>query len=208
MQLKTKKLTDLLPLAMGKIEAQEILTISQSPTPTKESSKKIMAKLSEINEKPEPYMKHVKEFVMNPKGFFLISGNNGNGKTFTAEAIYNWFWNEQTDNMFWNQADLKMKWQSLYAKYGSVEYFFEQLINAPLLVLDDIGTTKPTEAFMEFLYAIVNKRDGSKAIQGTIITTNLNSNSMREVLGGAFVSRVASGRCIRHDGPDRRPLLF
>lgn len=167
-----------------------------------------MPKLNEINDKPEAYMKHVNEFVDNPTGFFLISGNNGNGKTFTAEAIYDRFWNPHTDNQFWNQADLKMKWQSLYAKYGSVDYFFEEIVKAPLLVLDDIGTTKPTESFMEFLYGIVNKRDKFKNTRGTIITTNLNSNSMREMMGGAFVSRVASGRCVRHDGPDRRPMLF
>jgi DNA replication protein DnaC len=101
-----------------------------------------------------------------------------------------------------------MKWQSLYAKYGSVDYFFDQIVAAPLLVLDDIGTTKPTDAFLEFLYGIANKRDQFKHKHGTIITTNLNSNSMREMFGGAFVSRVASGRCVRHDGPDRRPMLF
>lgn len=165
-------------------------------------------KLSEINDKPEDYMKHVNEFVANPKGFLLIAGKNGNGKTFTAEAIYGRFYNPCNDNMFWNQADLKMKWQSLYAKYGSTDYFLQEILKAPLLVLDDIGTTRPTEAFMEFLYIIADKRHKQKHTQGTIITTNLNSQSMRESFGDAFVSRVASGRCVRHDGPDRRPMLF
>lgn len=153
-------------------------------------------------------MKHVNEFVANPTGFFLISGKNGNGKTFTAEAIFGRFYHPQNDNMFWNQADLKMKWQSLYAKYGSVDYFLEDIIKAPLLVLDDIGTTTPTETFREFLYIIADKRHKKKHTHGTIITTNLNSESMRGMLGDAFVSRVASGRCVRHDGPDRRPMLF
>ncbi len=167
-----------------------------------------MVKLSEINEKPEEYMRHVKEFATNPKGFFLISGNNGNGKTFTAQAIFDHYWHPNTDNQFWNQSDLKMKWQSLYAQYGNTEYFFNQLILAPLLILDDIGTTRPTEAFMEFLYGIANKREKHKLTLGTIITTNLNSASMRDMFGSAFVSRVACGRCVRHDGPDRRPMLF
>ena len=153
-------------------------------------------------------MKHVHEFVANPTGFFLISGKNGNGKTFTAEAIFGRFYHPQNDNMFWNQADLKMKWQSIYAKYGSVDYFLEEILRAPLLVLDDIGTTTPTETFREFLYIIADKRHKKKHSQGTIITTNLNSESMRAMLGDAFVSRVASGRCVRHDGPDRRPMLF
>lgn len=165
-------------------------------------------KLIEINEKPEAYMKHVQEFAANPTGFFLISGKNGNGKTFTAEAIYGKFYHPCNDNMFWNLADLKMKWQSIYAKYGSTEYFLNEILKAPLLVLDDLGTTKPTETFMEFLYIISDKRFKQRATQGTIITTNLNSASMREMFGDAFVSRVASGRCVRHDGPDRRPMLF
>ena len=101
-----------------------------------------------------------------------------------------------------------MKWQRLYAEYGNTDYFFNQIVKAPLLVLDDIGTTSPTEVFLEFLYAIANKRDETRHTHGTIITTNLNSSSMREMFGDAFVSRVASGRCVRHDGPDRRPMLF
>ncbi len=153
-------------------------------------------------------MRHVKEFVANPTGFFLISGTNGNGKTFTAQAIYDWFWHPQSDNQFWNQSDLKMHWQEDYSKYGSTTYFFNQLANAPLLVLDDIGVIKPTDTFMEFLYGLSNKRDKLKNTHGTIITTNLNSVAMREMFGGAFLSRVASGRCVRHDGPDRRPMLF
>lgn len=167
-----------------------------------------MPKISEINGKPEEYMKHVNEFVANPKGFFLISGTNGNGKTFTAQAIYDKFWHPHTDNQFWNQADLKIKWQDFLAEYHSVSYLLKDIVKAPLLVLDDIGTSKPTEAFMEFLYIISDKRHLLKHTHGTIITTNLNSKSMREMFGDAFVSRVASGRCVRHDGPDRRPMLF
>jgi DNA replication protein DnaC len=169
---------------------------------------KIYPKISEIDDKSEAYMKHVDEFALNPVGFFLISGKNGNGKTFTAEAIYGKFYHPCGDNMFWNQADLKMKWQSLYAKYGSTEHFFNEIVKAPLFVLDDLGTTRPSENFMEFLYIIADKRHKLKHTHGTIITTNLNSNSMREIFGDAFVSRVASGRIIRHDGPDRRPMLF
>lgn len=205
---RTKKLTDLLSEVLTKIEQPRTSTETQLQTPTRGSFRKPMVKVSEINEKPEDYMRHVNEFVANPKGLFLISGNNGNGKTFTAQAIYDHFWNPHTDNQFWNQADLKMKWQSLYAQYGNTDYFFNEVVKAPLLVLDDIGTTRPTEAFMEFLYCIANKREKFKDMCGTIITTNLNSNSMREMFGSAFVSRIACGRCVRHDGKDRRSMLF
>lgn len=169
---------------------------------------KVYPKLSEINEKSDSYMEEVRNFVTNPTGFFLISGKNGNGKTFTAEAIFGKFWSPQGDNMFWNLADLKMKWQSTHARYGSTEYFLQEILKAPLLVLDDVGTTRPTEAFAEFLYIISDKRYKKKQVQGTILTTNLNAHAMREMFGDAFVSRVASGRCLRHDGKDRRLINF
>jgi len=168
---------------------------------------KVFPQIIEINEKPEGYIKHVNEFAANPFGFFLISGKNGNGKTFTAEAIYGKFYHPCGDNMFWNQADLKMKWQSVYSQYGSTDYFLNEIVKAPLLVLDDIGTSRPTEAFMEFLYIIADKRYKLRNTNGTIVTTNLNSKSMGEMFGDAFVSRVASGRCIRFDGEDRRPTF-
>ena len=204
---KTKRLTDLLPGALRKIDEPKTSTATPSTAHTQVGSR-VYPKLSEIDDKPEVYMKHVNEFVANPKGFFLISGKNGNGKTFTAEAIFGKFYHPWNDNMFWNQADLKLKQQAIFAKYGPTDYLLNELIKAPLLVLDDIGTTRPTEAFMEFLYIIADKRHKLKSTHGTIITTNLNSTSMREMFGDAFVSRVASGRCVRHDGPDRRPMQF
>ena len=206
-QSRTRKLTAQ-PPEPRKIGEQKTYTEIPWTAHTLGGFKKPMPKISEINEKPEEYMRHVKEFVEKPVGLFLISGKNGNGKTFTSQAIYEHFWHPHTDNQFWNQADLKMKWQSLYAQYGSTDYFFGELVKAPLLVLDDIGTTRPSEAFMEFLYNISDKRHQFKNTHGTIITTNLNSTSMREMFGDAFVSRVACGRCVRHDGPDRRPMLF
>ena len=163
-----------------------------------------MPKLSEINQKPPAYMAAIKAFVANPRGFLLIAGSNGVGKTFTARAIYEHFWTPVNDCQFWNQADLKIRWQELLAEYHTVSYFLSEIVKAPLLVLDDLGTTRPTEAFLEFLYIIGDKRHQKKHECGTIITTNMNVSSMREVFGDAFVSRTASGICIRLDGEDRR----
>lgn len=207
-QSKIKKLSELLPQALIKIVEPKTSPAIPSKAPTQELFNNIMPKLNEINDKPEEYMRHVKEFVANPKGFFLIAGNNGNGKTFTAEAIFNSFWHPHSDNKFWNQADLKMKWLSMCAKIDGVEYLLKEIVAAPLLVLDDIGSSRPTEGFMEFIYIIADKRYKLKDTHGTILTTNLNSETMRGMFGDAFVSRVASGRRLRHDGPDRRLMIF
>lgn len=167
-----------------------------------------MPKISDINDKSPEFMKAINDFVSKPKGFLLLSGKNGNGKTFSAKAIYEAFWNPQTDNKWWNQADLNMKYQDVMATYRSSNYLLQTILEAPLLVLDDIGTRKPSDSFMDFLYVISDKRYNARHKCGTIITTNLNASSMREMFGDAFVSRVASGVCVRHDGPDRRNIEF
>lgn len=167
-----------------------------------------MPKLSEIDNKPVEMMRAIGNFLKIPLGFFLIAGKNGNGKTFAAQAIYDYFWNPLSDNQFWNQADLNMKWQKSMAEHKNAYYLLDKLVEAPLLVLDDIGTRKPSEPFMDFLYVVADKRYNSRDICGTIITTNLTSNEMRELFGDAFLSRVGSGVCLRHDGPDRRISSF
>jgi DNA replication protein DnaC len=112
------------------------------------------------------------------------------------------------DKQFWNQSDLNAKWLANYNQYGDTSHLLSEIQKAPLLVLDDIGTRKPSEAFMDFLYCIADKRYENRQKVGTIITTNLNSQTMREIMGDAFTSRVASGICIRWDGDDRRSSKF
>ncbi len=168
-----------------------------------------MPKLSEINQKPEVYLNTIYDFSKHPKGFLLIAGTNGSGKTFSARALYDNFYCEDSDlKMFLRQVDLNLKWQKQIADWGQTTYLLNQIIKTQLLVLDDIGTRIPTDAFMDFLYAIVDERHSNKDSCGTILTTNLNAKDMREKFGDAFVSRVASGKCIRHDGKDRRFVDF
>ena len=163
-----------------------------------------MPKISDINEKPPEFLKAIYDFVAKPFGFFVIAGTNGTGKTFAAEAIHNKFWHPHSDNKFFNQVDLNMKWQEVMNEWGTQSYLLDRIVEAPLLILDDIGTRIPTPAFMDFLYAIADKRYRFRDVRGTIITTNLTTQLMREQFGDAFVSRVSSGVCVRYDGPDRR----
>lgn len=167
-----------------------------------------MPSLADINNKSPEFMDAVHKFVAKPRGYFLIAGRNGNGKSFTAKAIFDHFFSPHLDNQFWNMAQLNMKWLNTYNQYGDTSYMLGEILKAPLLVLDDVGTRKPSDSFMDFLYWIADQRYENRDKQATIITTNLNSQSMREVMGDAFTSRVASGICIRWDGPDRRGEEF
>jgi DNA replication protein DnaC len=167
-----------------------------------------MPQITEINQKSDAFMEAVNKFVAHPRGFFLIAGKNGNGKSFTARAIFDHFQSMIHPHQFWNMAQLNMHWLNTYNEYGDTSYILKEIMKAPLLVLDDLGTRKPSDAFMDFLYVIADQRYEYRDQKATIITTNLNSQSMRELMGDAFTSRVASGICVRWDGPDRRGEEF
>lgn len=164
--------------------------------------------LQDINQKPE-VIEFIREFIRRPVGFMLLSGKNGTGKTYAAMTVYEaiaTFKLPDYDSdvaMFMTQAELNMKFNK-YAQTGDTHHLLYQLTETRLLVIDDLGTRTPSDAFMDFLYPLADKRYSDKARKGTIITTNLNADDMREKFGDAFFSRVASGQCFRFDGRDRR----
>lgn len=167
--------------------------------------------IEELNQKDD-WKKEFSAFAKNPVGFLLLAGKNGTGKTTTAEAILE---NAKIkrphpqdplfdEKILCTQASLFMKWMEEQKRWGQTAYLFERLVKVRLLVLDDVGTRPPTEAFKDFLYIIIEKREREKENIGTILTTNKNVMDMREEFGDAIVSRVASGKVFRFEGKDRR----
>lgn len=164
-------------------------------------------------DQPEDWKKTFAYFANDPKGFMILAGTNGTGKTTTAEAIYQQArirnHNPQEEaKLFFTQTDLFMKWNADRQQWGAPDYLYGRLATARLLVLDDLGTRTPSAAFTDFLYAIIEKRERNKVKYGTIITTNLTGKKMREQFGDAIVSRIASGKVFRYEGKDRRYTEF
>lgn len=165
--------------------------------------------MTEIFQKKE-VIDFLELYSKNPIGFLLLSGKNGTGKSFAAMYVYNNFSPfklPQRDDeiaIFIKQATLKRKWCEEISKKGDMDYFFNKYNNTKLLILDDLGTTTPSDPFYEFLFEIVDMRKDQQENKGTIITTNLSIDEMREKFSDAFVSRVASGKCFRFEWDDRR----
>ena len=145
------------------------------------------------------------DFAFKPFGFVLFAGKNGTGKSFAAMSIYNLLSSyslpayDHEEAWFITQADLNMLWSD-----EPHRALLKALCDCKLLIIDDLGTRAPSTAFMDFLYALVDKRYTFRLKLGTIITTNLTSVAMREQFGDAFLSRVASGRNYVFTGEDRR----
>lgn len=154
-------------------------------------------------QQPEDRISIFRKFSKDLKGFMLLTGKNGTGKSFAAKRIISAANILDSDfQMFITQSQLNLRWQKQIADWGETTYLLRQIVDTRILVLDDIGIRTPTDAFMDFLYSIVDERLTSQA--ATIITTNLNSKQMREKFGDAFVSRVASGIVLKFEGNDRR----
>lgn len=152
----------------------------------------------------------LKDYVLNPQGFVLLVGKNGRGKSYAAMKIYEqltpYKLPTRDHDLAWfvNQADLNIIFAESNEIYGSAMSLLKQAYNTKLLVIDDLGTRPPSPAFMDFLYAIVDKRWNERSNLATIITTNLDSSRIRKEFGDAIFSRIASGRNYVVTGEDRR----
>jgi DNA replication protein DnaC len=162
--------------------------------------------MSHSVDQPQEILNFLREFSLNPKGFLVLSGMNGTGKSFAARAVYNCispFELPAFDSdiaIFISQAQLNFR----FSEGKEVHRILKEMCHVKLLVLDDIGTRKPSDAFMDFLYAIVDHRFEEREKLATIITTNLTHGDMYDKFGSAFTSRVTSGECFRLEGKDRR----
>lgn len=158
----------------------------------------------------EQVIEDLKDFVLKPQGFVLLVGKNGRGKSYAALTIYEQLANyklplhDHDQAWFVNQADLNILFAEANEIYGSSMSLLKQGYRSKLLVIDDLGTRPPSPAFMDFLYAIVDKRWNERADYATIVTTNLDSARIRKDFGDAIFSRIASGRNYVVIGEDRR----
>lgn len=71
-----------------------------------------------------------------------------------------------------------------------------------VLVVDDIGFTRPTEWVTEAVYHLANERRAWKL--RTIWTTNLTPDGLRDAFSPAIASRLSGGAVIELSGRDRR----
>lgn len=176
-----------------------------------------MHKFKQIDRKTPEQMAKIKAYAKNPKGFFLIAGDNGLGKSFIALAIYEIYARfklpqyDMDEAFFINQSDLNQRWLHDKKEGNDMELQL-RLKQTKLLVIDDLGTRPPTDAFVDFLYSIIDYRWNNKNDLGTIITTNMNGTITRELFGDSILSRITSGSYIRLteelNGGDRRIIDF
>ncbi|NCF67517.1 MAG: ATP-binding protein [Chloroflexi bacterium] len=112
------------------------------------------------------------DYAKSPNGWLIFKGGYGCGKTHLAAAIANYRINLGHPVLFINTPDLLDHLRAAYSPSAETGYDarFDQVRNAPLLILDDLGTQSNTDWAQEKLYQIFNYRYNARL--PTVVTTN------------------------------------
>ncbi len=132
------------------------------------------------------------KFAQEPGDWLVIAGHTGRGKTRLAAAIGNYCREAGTQVMFVVVPDLLDRLRSSYSPQNPKAFddIFEQVRNAPLLILDDLGSQSGTAWAEEKLFQLVNHR--YNACLPTVITTNLTAGAMDQRLASRLTDPQVS----------------
>jgi DNA replication protein DnaC len=132
------------------------------------------------------------DFTKSPEGWLVFQGVNGCGKTHLAAAIANYRLKEGKPVKFEVVPDLLDHLRFTFSPNSPVTYdqLFEEIKNAPLLILDDFGEQSTTPWAQEKLYQIINHRYNARL--ATVITTRLTTDDMAGPIASRFLDHQLS----------------
>lgn len=132
-------------------------------------------------------------FARAPRGWLLMEGGYGCGKTHLAAAIANFAVSNGMPTLFITVPDLLDSLRFAYDDPETTfEARFEEIRNSGLLILDDFGTQNATPWAQEKLFQIINYRYINKL--PTVITTNL----MLDEIEGRIRSRLQDESFVKY----------
>lgn len=118
------------------------------------------------------------------RGLFLY-GIPGTGKTHLAAAIGNSL--KLSDyTRFVTAPELLLQ---IKKGFGKDEEYLDRLAGTQLLILDDLGSEKPTEWVQETLFVLIDRR--YTQYRPTIVTSNFSLDEIKDRLGYRIASRIA-----------------
>ncbi len=123
---------------------------------------------------------YARQFARDPKGWLMLRGGYGCGKTHLAAAIANACLESGYPALFVVVPDLLDYLRGAYSPTSTVGYDerFDEIRTHPLLILDDLGTQSNTAWADEKLFQIFNYRYNARL--PTVVTTNCELEDIEE----------------------------
>lgn len=156
-----------------------------------------------IDDMPEPVAADLQDWADGPDGRnLLLFGPVGTGKTHAAVAAVRPCHDRGMRVQFWPVVELLDE-----LRPGGTEGAFGALASVDVLVVDDLGTERPTDWTGERLGALVNRRWLEQL--PIVVTTNLpggdGAGTLQEAVGPRTYSRLVGGAVgVVLGGDDRR----
>lgn len=159
--------------------------------------------LSKIQDKIRPW-------VRRGNNLYLCSNIPGNGKTSWAIKLLKAYilsiWPESELSckaLFVNVPKFLIELKSnITKKSGYIDYINENVLNADIVVWDDIATKLVTEFEHEHLLSLIDNRMFNN--KSNIFTSNITPHNLSAVIGDRLASRINSTTIIEFKGKDKR----
>lgn len=161
-------------------ESHETSTLALHADKTFENFNTARSGLSrEVAENLAEAKARAREFATNPRGWLVLFGGYGCGKTHLAAAIANYRLQQHHEqSVFVVVPDLLDYLRAAFNPNTNapLDVRFEEIRRASLLVLDDLGTESATPWAREKLFQLLNFRHAARL--PTVITTSIEVDSL------------------------------
>ena len=144
----------------------------------------------EVQNNLENVFRAAQEYAESPRGWLVLMGTYGTGKTHLAAAIGNYRKGMGDDPVFAVVPDLLDHLRATFSPSSNISYdeMFNRVKSASLLILDDLGTQSATPWAREKLYQIFNERYNAK------LPTVITMSGTLDELDARIRSRMLDGR--------------
>jgi DNA replication protein DnaC len=138
----------------------------------------------------------IRHFDTKKQGGLLLYGNTGVGKTFLCNCISKELLDTSHTVVYLTAAQLfdileKYKFNRVAAEeYPSLEEKVHYILDAELLIIDDLGTESTNSLLTSQLYLCINERLLKQ--RATIISTNLSLDDLNRLYSERIFSRIIS----------------
>lgn len=145
---------------------------------------------------------HALLWLSNPTSGLLLSGPVGSGKTYLAAACVRGRIENGKKALFRRMADFYAALRESYRINAPESGVLDPIIDAPLVVLDDLGAGGLTDFERRAALEILDRRLND--MKPSIVTTNWDLAEIAERMDDRIASRLASYTSLRLETSDRR----